>query len=89
MEVKSDNVLIEPDQKEHKEGAIVLPETAKKGRWETGTVKAVGPGRKPGTMVLEPGQRVMFPKYAGVEVMDGTKQYLIVSQNDIVCEILE
>ncbi len=91
MKVKGDNVLIKPDRDrgKTKQQSIILPDTVKGERWETGLVEAVGPGRKPGTMTLKPGQEVMFPKYAGVEVVDGTEKYLIMSQNDVVCEVVK
>ncbi len=89
MQLKGDNVLIEPDREDKERREIVLPDTVKGERWETGLVKAVGPGRKPGTMMLIPGQKVMFPKYSGMEVVDGAERYLVMSQNDVACEVVE
>lgn len=67
---------------------IVLPDTAKEKPQE-GKVVAVGAGK-----VLENGQRValevkagdkiIFSKYAGTEVKVDGKEYLIVSERDIL-----
>ena len=66
---------------------IVLPDTAKE-KPQKGTVVAVGAGEyKDGNRIpmdVKAGDAVIFSKYAGTEVKDGDKNYLIVRQNDIL-----
>lgn len=84
-----DRVVIEVSAGDMKTASgIVLPDTAKEKPQE-GTVVAVGTGK-----VLESGQRValdvkagdkiIFSKYAGTEVKSDGKDYLIVSERDIL-----
>lgn len=84
-------VLIEPKQMEEKtESGIFIP-GAKGQKQQIGTVVAVGPG------YIENGQRVplditvgstvLYNKYAGTEIVDGTKNYLIMYENEILAEI--
>lgn len=87
-----DRVVIEVMEGDLKTASgIVLPDTAKEKPQE-GTVVAVGTGK-----VLENGQRVapdvkagdkiIFSKYAGTEVKAGGKEYLIVSERDILAVV--
>lgn len=78
-----DRVLVRPDEPElFTKGGLIIPDTAK-GRPESGTVVAVGPGDlilssgKRKAPLVEPGQRVLFSRYAGsVELdLDGDKHF--------------
>ncbi len=87
-----DHVVIRRDDAAGKTaGGIILPESAKK-RPKLGTVIAVGPGgidtglRIP--LQVEPGDRVLFPGYAGTEVELGDQRYAVVRENEIL-SILE
>ncbi len=82
-------VLLEVIKEEQKtESGFVLPESAK-DKPQTARVVAVGQGR-----LLDSGQRsepivavddtVVFEKYAGTEVKDQGKDYLIVNESDII-----
>lgn len=84
-----DRVVIEVSEGDMKTASgIVLPDTAKE-KPQKGKVVAVGTGK-----VLENGQRVdldvkagdsiIFSKYAGTEVKVDGKDYLIVSERDIL-----
>jgi chaperonin GroES len=88
----ADRVIIEVLAKEEKtKSGIVLPDTAKEKPQE-GKIVAVGSGK-----VLETGQRipldvkagdkVIFSKYAGTEVKVDEKEYLILSERDILAII--
>lgn len=88
----ADRVIIEVLAKEEKtKSGIVLPDTAKEKPQE-GKVVAVGPGK-----VLENGQKVapevkagdkvIFSKYAGTEVKMEEKEYLILSERDVLAII--
>ncbi len=88
----ADRVIIEALAKEEKtKSGIVLPDTAKEKPQE-GKVVAVGAGK-----VLDNGQRVVpdvkagdkviFSKYAGTDVKVDGKEYLILSERDILAII--
>ncbi|SMD13082.1 co-chaperone GroES [Sporomusa malonica] len=87
-----DRVVIEALAKEEvTKSGIVLPDTVKEKPQE-GKVVAVGTGR-----TLENGQKValdvtvgdkiIFSKYAGTEVKVEGKEYLIISERDILAVI--
>ena len=84
-----DNVVIEHvEQNDKSSGGVFLPDTAKEKPQE-GVIKAVGDGRvlDNGTklaMNVKVGDRVLYRKYSGSEVMiDGT-EYLIIPEKDIL-----
>ncbi len=94
MKVKplSDNILIEPvDREEKTPSGIVIPDTAKEKPQE-GKVVAVGPGHfsesgqmiKPGVKVDD---RVIYKKWGGNEVKIEGREYLIVKEEDILAII--
>lgn len=85
----ADRVIIEVIAKEDTtKSGIVLPDTAKEKPQE-GKIVAVGSGK-----VLENGEKValevkvddkvIFSKYAGTEVKFAEKEYLILSERDIL-----
>ena len=87
-----DRVMVERNEAEKKTaGGIVLPDNAKEKPKE-GTVIAVGSGR-----LLENGEvkalevkkddRVLFDAYAGSEVKLGGKEYLILTEKEILAVI--
>ena len=84
-----DRALIEPLEREDvTKNGIVLPDTAKEKPQE-GTVVSVGSGRvlDDGTKVpmdLKKGNKVLYGKYAGTEIKIEGKDYLIVSEKDIL-----
>lgn len=96
MKVKplSNQVILEPISTEEKtKSGIVLPETVDKEKPEQGKVVAVGPGRiladgKRAPMTVKVGDKVVFKKYGPDEVKIADKEYLIVSEDDILA-ILE
>lgn len=80
----ADRVLIEPTAAETRtSGGIIIPDTAKEKPLQ-GTIVAVGNGTKDEEMILKPGDKVLYGKYAGTELdHEGTK-YLIMRQSDVV-----
>ncbi len=84
-----DRVLIqrvEPEEEVH--GSIVIPDTAKEKPQE-GEVVAVGEGKvlDSGTRVemsVQPGDRILFGKYAGSEVKIDSVEYLIMREDEIL-----
>ena len=78
-----DRVLVKPaPQEEVTSFGIIIPDSTKE-KPETGTVVAVGPGRRGDDNELVPlgvkvGDRIMFSKYGYEEVkINGTEYYLI------------
>ena len=68
-------------------GAIIIPDTAKEKPVE-GEVLAVGPGARDETGKLVPldvkmGDRVLFGKWAGTDVIIGGEDRLILKESDI------
>ena len=76
--------MLEAEQKS--KGGIVLPDQAKEEP-QVAEVIAVGPGEviegKQIKMQLSVGDKVIFPKYMGVEIKLEGEQYLVLSQKDI------
>lgn len=83
-----DRVVIKMLEAEEKtKGGIVLPGQAKEEP-QIAEVLAVGPGEvqdgKTVEMQVKVGDKVLFPKYMGVEVKFDGEEYLVISQKDIV-----
>lgn len=85
----ADRVLVEVDVEESKTaGGILLPDTAQK-KSQKGTVIAIGSGkvldngeRLPFEVAV--GDRVLFAKYSGVDIEEGGKNFLLLSERDIL-----
>ena len=85
----ADRVLVEVDVEESKTaGGILLPDTAQK-KSQKGTVIAIGSGkvldngeRLPFEVAV--GDRVLFAKYSGVDIEEGGKKFLPLSERDIL-----
>ena len=74
-------------------GGIVLPDTAKE-KPKRGTVIAVGPGRMlesgaASPMDVKKGDCVLFGAFAGSEIKLDGKEYLILSENEVLAVINE
>ena len=89
----SDRIVLEPiSQEEKTKSGIVLPETVDKEDPEQGKVVAVGPGRiladgKRAPMSVKVNDKVVFKKYGPDKVKVGDKEYLVVSEDDILAVI--
>jgi chaperonin GroES len=87
-----DRILVERLAEETKtKGGIIIPDTAKEKPAE-GTVVAAGKGRvdkegKTIPMELKVGDRILFSKYGGTEVKLDGKEYLIMSQDEVLCVV--
>lgn len=87
-----DRVVIQVSEGEQKTASgIALPDTAKEKPQE-GTVVAVGTGKlldngQRAALDVNEGDRIIFSKYAGTEIKFGGKDYLIVSERDILAII--
>lgn len=86
----ADHIIVEAIVKEEKTSSgIYLPDTAAKEKPQTGKVIAVGKGKvlENGTRVepeVKVGEVVVFAKYSGTEVKVDEKDYLILSERDIL-----
>ena len=84
-------VVLPADRETVTASGIVLPDTAKEKPQE-GTVIAVGPGKllDTGERVppeIEEGARVLYSKYSGTEFKLDDKEYLILSERDVLAVI--
>jgi len=89
-----DRVLVKPEEATDAKSpsGLYIPETAKKEKPETGTVVAVGPGKRGDDNELIPvsvkvGDTVMFSKYGFDEVKVNDEEYYIVSETSILAVI--
>ena len=86
----ADHIIVEAVVKEATTSSgIYLPDTAAKEKPQTGKVIAVGKGKvlENGTRVepeVKVGEVVVFAKYSGTEVKVDEKDYLILSERDIL-----
>jgi chaperonin GroES len=84
-----DRVVVEHvEQADRSAGGVFLPDTAKEKPQE-GRVLAVGTGRTldNGTklpMDVKPGDKVIYSKYSGSEIKVDGKEYLIISEKDVL-----
>lgn len=85
----ADRVLVEVDVEESKTaGGILLPDTAQK-KSQKGTVIAIGSGKvldngERLSFEVAVGDRVLFAKYSGVDIEEGGKKFLLLSERDIL-----
>jgi chaperonin GroES len=81
--------MIKPTPKEDvSKGGIILPDTAKEKPQE-GQIVAAGPGRltedgKRIALEVKVGDKVIYAKYAGMEIKLDGEEYLIVRESDIL-----
>ncbi len=84
-----DKIIVEPEKEEEKtKSGIVLPDTAKE-KPQRGKVIAVGPGKildngQRSPMEIKEGDIVIYSKYAGTEIKIDDKEYLILSDRDVL-----
>ena len=80
----ADRVLIEPMKAETKTASgIIIPDNAKE-KPQKATVVAVGNGTKDHSMTVKVGDTVLYGKYSGTELKFEGKDYLIMSEKDIL-----
>jgi chaperonin GroES len=76
------------DEEEKTKGGIIIPDTAKEKPQE-GKVLAVGSGKrledgKVHPLDVKKGDRILFAKYAGTEIMVEGEEHLILREDDIL-----
>ena len=88
----ADRLVVKPtEQEEATASGLFLPDTAQEKPQE-GDVVAVGPGRltdegKRVPMELKKGDRIIYSKYAGTEYKDGSDEYLILRESDVLAKV--
>ena len=89
----ADHVIVEVvEVKEKTASGIFLPDTAVKEKPQQGKVLAVGRGKYSdnGTLIkpeVKAGDEIIFAKYSGTPVKHQGKDYLILSERDILATI--
>jgi chaperonin GroES len=83
-----DRVIVKRiEDEERTKGGIIIPDTAKEKPQE-GRVIAVGPGKVEDGKVIKPdvkaGDRILFGKYSGTEVVFDGEDHLILREDDIL-----
>jgi chaperonin GroES len=82
-----DRVLVEPMEAEERTASgIIIPDSAKE-KPQKGTIVAVGSGTKDIEMQVKVGDEVLYGKYAGTELSNDGKDYLIMRQSDILAVV--
>jgi chaperonin GroES len=86
-----DRVIVKRvEEKETVKGGIIIPDTAKEKPQE-GQIIAVGPGkREKGELVpldVKPGDRVLFGKYSGTEIVVEDEELLILREEEILAKL--
>ena len=80
----ADRVLVEAIEAETKTASgIIIPDTAQE-KPQKGKVMAVGKGTKDSSMTVKVGDLVLYGKYSGTELKLEGKDYLIMSEKDIL-----
>jgi chaperonin GroES len=79
------------EEKESVKGGIIIPDSAKEKQQE-GEVIAVGPGkREKGELIpldVKTGDRVLFGKYSGTEIMIDDQELLILREEEILAKLI-
>lgn len=88
-----DRLIVSAGSKEEiTASGLVLPDTASKERPEQGEIIAIGPGRLDDkgnriALSVKVGDTVVFKKYSPDEVKVGDKEYLVISESDVLAVI--
>jgi chaperonin GroES len=87
-----DRVIVKRVEEEEKtSGGIIIPDAAKE-KPQQGKVIAVGKGKilengKVSPLAVKKGNRILFGKYAGQEIMIDGEEHLIMREDDILAII--
>lgn len=91
----NDHIIVEAaaGKEEATRAGIILPDTVDKEKPEQGNVVAVGPGKllengSRAALSVKIGDRILFKKYSPDEIKVDEKEYLVLSEGDILA-ILE
>ncbi|MGQ7868397.1 co-chaperone GroES [Sunxiuqinia sp. sy24] len=77
-------ILVQPQEAETKTASgIIIPDSAKE-KPQVGQVVLVGEAKKDEPMELKAGDTVFYGKYSGTELNIDGKDYLLMSQTDVL-----
>ena len=76
-------VIRNVETEEVTKGGILLTSAAKE-KPQMAEVLSVGPGAKDVEMVVKPGDKVVYQKYAGTEVKIDGQEVILIKQGDIL-----
>ena len=83
MQPLAHRVLVQPDKAEEKtKGGILIPDTARE-KLHMGTVLAAGKGKKDEPMMVKAGDRILYGKYSGIELIIEEMEVLMMKEADI------
>ena len=87
-------VIKKPTRQEHTASGIILPDTVDEGKQtEQGEVLAVGPGMRSMVsgeiipMNVNVGDKIIYTKYSGTEVVHEGEELFIVMEKDIIAKV--
>lgn len=86
MNIKTvlNKIIVEPVEAETKTASgIIIPDSAQE-KPQKGIVIATGSGKADEPMEIKAGDTVLYGKYAGTEVKIDEKNYMVMSQSDIL-----
>jgi len=79
----ADRVVVQPAKADTKTSSgIIIPDTAKE-KPQKGKVVAVGNGKPDEPMTVKVGNKVLYGKYSGTEIVIDGQDYLIMRESDI------
>jgi chaperonin GroES len=85
----ADRVVVQPETPETTtKSGIIIPDTAKE-KPQHGTVLAVGAGKKDEPLTVKVGDKVLYGKCAGTELVVDGEDCLIMRESDILAIIQE
>ena len=85
-----DHIVVEAlDEMETHSSGLIIPDTVSKEKPQKGVILAVGPGKfdqngKRVPMDVKEGDKILFTKYGPTEVKIDGKEYLILTQSDVL-----
>ena len=88
-----DNIIVKRIEEEEKtKSGIVLPDTIDKEKPQKGEVIAIGEGKITDSgnkidMQVKVGDKILFRKYSPDEIEIDGKEYLVMTQNDVIAII--
>lgn len=81
-------IIVEPlTEEETTKSGIILPDTIDKEKKAEGAITAIGEGEAVKALGLNIGDRVLFGKYSGEDVKFETKEYKILTDEEVLAVI--
>jgi chaperonin GroES len=80
-------VLVKRIEEEVKKGGIIIPDTAKEKPQKGEVVEVAKVKKDDDPMQVKKGEKILFGKYAGTEIEIDGKDFLIMSEEDILAVI--